>query len=384
MSFPILPVAVGAALLDAAVLLGALGLATQLRERGPSRELSAGRAVRAAGVMLAFSGLQMIVLTPLGLDLFGMIHLAYVALVVALPAAGALVMGLSVSGRILASRGARVLAGLALLGVPVGVYATFIAPFDLRVEAAHVTFAGDRRGSGAIRVGVLADLQTSEVSEYERAAVERMLALEPDVVVVPGDLYQGLAGRGPGFEAALPGFRALFKRLGGVPGGVFVTLGNVDFPERVEAMLAGTNARLLVNEVAAVRVRDRELSILGLELDVGSPQARGAIAAFSEGGAQGDVRVVVSHLPDAALLLTPRSRVDLVVAGHTHGGQVVVPGLGPPMTLTSVPRDVAAGGLGSIAGNAIYVSRGLGLERGQAPRIRFLCPPEITLLTLGG
>jgi predicted MPP superfamily phosphohydrolase len=44
---------------------------------------------------------------------------------------------------------------------------------------------------------------------------------------------------------------------------------------------------------------------------------------------------------------------------------------------------VAAGGLHAIDGNPIYVSRGVGCERGQAPRIRFFCPPEISLLTLG-
>jgi hypothetical protein len=87
--------------------------------------------------------------------------------------------------------------------------------------------------------------------------------------------------------------------------------------------------------------------------------------------------------PDVALGLRPGSRIDLVVAGHTHGGQVVLPGFGPPMTLSHVPRAVAAGGLHDLGGNAIYVSRGVGCERGQAPRIRFLCPPEVSLLEVG-
>ena len=80
--------------------------------------------------------------------------------------------------------------------------------------------------------------------------------------------------------------------------------------------------------------------------------------------------------------LLPQSRIDLVVSGHTHGGQIVVPFFGPIMTLSHVPRSVAAGGLHQIDGNYIYVSRGVGCERMQAPRIRFLCPPEISLLTL--
>jgi predicted MPP superfamily phosphohydrolase len=52
--------------------------------------------------------------------------------------------------------------------------------------------------------------------------------------------------------------------------------------------------------------------------------------------------------------------------------------------LTHVPRAVAAGGLHVLDGNRIYVSRGVGCERGPAPRIRLFCPPEVSLLTLRG
>ena len=95
-----------------------------------------------------------------------------------------------------------------------------------------------------------------------------------------------------------------------------------------------------------------------------------------------DVRIVMSHAPDTVLAMRGEPRADLIVAGHTHGGQIVVPGFGPPMTLSHVPRHIARGGLHTHAGRAIYVSRGIGLERRQAPRVRLLCPPEISVLTL--
>lgn len=68
----------------------------------------------------------------------------------------------------------------------------------------------------------------------------------------------------------------------------------------------------------------------------------------------------------------------------THGGQVQIPLFGAPLTLSSVARDVGSGGLHELEGRRIYVSRGVGCERGAAPRIRFLCPPEVSLLTLRG
>lgn len=71
--------------------------------------------------------------------------------------------------------------------------------------------------------------------------------------------------------------------------------------------------------------------------------------------------------------------VDLVLAGHTHGGQVVVPFFGPPYTASRLPRRYA-GGLNDYRGIPLHVSRGVGMERGFAPQVRFLCPPEICVV----
>ena len=57
-------------------------------------------------------------------------------------------------------------------------------------------------------------------------------------------------------------------------------------------------------------------------------------------------------------------------------------GFGPLVTMSDVPRDVARGGLHEVAGNPIYVSAGVGMERGSAPQVRLFCPPEIGVVTL--
>jgi predicted MPP superfamily phosphohydrolase len=96
----------------------------------------------------------------------------------------------------------------------------------------------------------------------------------------------------------------------------------------------------------------------------------------------GTIRILVAHRPDAVLDLAPDSRVDLTVAGHTHGGQIVLPGFGPLVTFSGVPRHVGAGGLHEIDGNPIYVGTGVGLERGQAPQVRLFCRPSIGIVEL--
>jgi predicted MPP superfamily phosphohydrolase len=89
----------------------------------------------------------------------------------------------------------------------------------------------------------------------------------------------------------------------------------------------------------------------------------------------------MTHRPDLIYDLDPRSPPDLVVAGHTHGGQVSVPLVGPLVNFQRLPLRYSSG-LHTVEGQRLYVSRGVGMERFEAPRVRFLCPPEITLITL--
>ena len=103
----------------------------------------------------------------------------------------------------------------------------------------------------------------------------------------------------------------------------------------------------------------------------GVPTALG-MAELERAPGERDLRLLLAHYPDTLLELARDSRVDLLVAGHTHGGQVQLPGLGPPITLSGVPRHMAAGGLSELDGRRVYISRGVGCERGWAPRLRLL------------
>jgi len=252
-----------------------------------------------------------------------------------------------------------------------------VAPDRLEVQEPTVALVG-RAGHEPLRIGVLADLQTRSVGPHEQEAVDRLLAARPDLILVPGDVYQGDPGSLPDQLGAL---RSLLGRLQ-APGGVFVVQGDVDPPGQLAQIFDGTGARLLRDEVVHLDVRDRHVTLAGLDLDVSTPSAGAALAALEGDAAGDDVRIVVAHRPDAVLRLPVPSRVDLVVAGHTHGGQVALPFVGPPMTLSAVPRAVAAGGLHEVDGRRIFVSKGVGMERGQAPPIRFGVTPDVGVLTV--
>ncbi|MCP3914004.1 MAG: phosphohydrolase [bacterium] len=359
-----------AALYAAAAVNVVVGLSCLL---GPPGRVTADRAALAACAVLAFSLAELLLLFHRGLSIFGVMHLAWLQIGWVVPACGvgvlvARALGRPVSNRALAigALGAGAFAGT--------VHAQFLCPRDLRLEAATLTLRGERAGNSPVRIGILADIQTDRVTDYERRAVRRLMDTEPDLILVPGDVFQGSRSQ---YDATEPELLELMASLH-APFGVYFAPGNTDSPFALERIFEGTDIVVLQHEQTRVQVRDRTLTIYGARDPIGLATPLRNL----EERRGNDVRIVLSHYPRAALDLSQDSRVDLVVAGHTHGGQVVLPFVGPPLTLSPMPRAIGAGGLHEHRGNAIYVSRGVGMERTDAPRIRFLCPPEVTVLTL--
>ena len=307
-----------------------------------------------------------------GLDGFTLIHVVYVVLTIGVPLAGVIVL-LFARER---SRAITAICLAALLAIPVGIYATHIEPFWLRTESVELTVDGVGE---KIRVGVLSDLQTTAIGTYENEAVDRLIALEPDIVLVPGDLYQFDPEL---FDERAPQFSELVRRLVDAVSIVFLVSGNTDTVAGLLAITEGTGAKVLDNQIETLVVNGNVVSVGGTTL-FGDERAAQRVADRLSGDDLAGVRILLAHKPDAIELLEGRS-VELLVAGHTHGGQVSLPFLGPPLTLSSVPRHVAAGGLHELDGTAVYVSTGVGRERDNAPQLRFGVRPSIGTVDLVG
>jgi predicted MPP superfamily phosphohydrolase len=242
-------------------------------------------------------------------------------------------------------------------------YAFRIEPFALEVSRHRVV---SDEISRPLRIAVLADLQTERIGEYELVVLRTVAALHPDLVIFSGD-YLHVGTRADYLEQALR-FGDAWRRVGLEPrlGGVAVG-GDVDPPGLWHWMFEGLPVRALRTTTT---VRLGELSVTGLSMsDSGDPslQVPGAPR----------LHIVVGHRPDFALGLVD---ADLLLAGHTHGGQVRLPGVGPLVTASRVPRSWAAGRTALTNDRTLIVSRGIGMERGYAPQLRFLCRPELVVV----
>jgi uncharacterized protein len=268
------------------------------------------------------------------------------------------------------------------VGTAAAVHALFVAPHDLRITRVDVPVRGLGEAFDGYTIVALADLHhwpTSSLRAIDRA-VNAANAERPDAIVLLGDYSVSMRTvRGANRALYEPALRAMTPSLSrlAAPDGVYAVLGNHDHyfdAGAVTRWLATTGARPLVNACATVRRGGDALVICGvddalfgrIDLDAASADAPDAPT------------VVLSHNPDGVLLLGDRRRVDLVLAGHTHGGQFVFPVVGALATHARVCTRAAASGWVPNERAPLYVSRGVGV---QMPG-RVGSPPEVVVVVL--
>ncbi len=229
-----------------------------------------------------------------------------------------------------------------------------------------------------LRIVHLSDIHVERTTRRERDLPALVAGLEPDLIALTGDY---LNASYTGDPRALADLRALLARLR-APGGVYGCLGTleVDPPELLRPVLAGAGVVLLEDQVAEVIVGGHRLWLAGIRC-TRDPAADGArLGDLLAGAPPGALKVVLYHMPD----LLPEAAalgVDLVLSGHTHGGQWRLPGFGALLTNSRYGKRYEAGHYRR-GETHLVVSRGLGMEGFGMPRARFFCPPEVVLITL--
>ncbi len=145
-------------------------------------------------------------------------------------------------------------------------------------------------------------------------------------------------------------------------------------PEIVAGALAQAGIQLLRNDGITIQSGQDSIYLAGIDSVCGGHPSPDS--AFAD--RRTDLTTIVAvHEPDYILELAPRFPVDLQLSGHSHGGQIRLPGVGP--LILPPMGEVFSMGLYRVGNAQVYTTRGIGTIRVNA---RFNCPPEVTAITL--
>ncbi len=242
---------------------------------------------------------------------------------------------------------------------------------DISLEQVTLPIAGLHSAFEGFTIAQLSDIH---LLPYTRPGFIRRVAaftnqLRPDLILLTGDYVWTNAGA---MDELAPILSSLNARHG-----VYGILGNHDYWLDVDAVIDGfhqARVPLLVNQHVTIARGDAHLLLVGL--DDGWAGHADLVAALD--GAPADTPVILAlHEPDLADIPAVNARCALQLAGHSHGGQVRVPGKGA-LVLPHLGRKYDMG-LYQVGEMWLYTNRGLGEI--SVP-LRINCPPEVTLFTL--
>lgn len=276
--------------------------------------------------------------------------------------------GLAIILRRLYRTGAIACAVLAVVIGVIGLDAFAVEPYWLEVSRVRVSTP---KLENPVKIVVLSDFQTDVWGEYERQALRMAMNQKPDLMLLPGDYLQEYNSER---RKKLTGqLNTFLKEIGfSAKLGVYAVGGDIEKPVPTSQWLQIFQGLPVTAFPETKTLELPQLCITGLTL--GDSRNTNLKIPKCE-----KFHIALGHAPDFAL---GNVRADLLVAGHTHGGQVRLPFFGPLMTLSQVPKKWAAGVTKLEGARTLVVSRGVGMERGKAPRVRFLCRPDLVVIDL--
>ncbi|HVB63953.1 MAG TPA: metallophosphoesterase [Nitrolancea sp.] len=250
-------------------------------------------------------------------------------------------------------------------------YALLIEPSELTVENVKVK----TNLPTGLRIGALSDFHLADHISQQRveAAVRQMQRLSPDVILLLGDYSTAMHTESViqrNVELALEILGTLDAPLG-----VYAILGNHDVSrglDDIATIIHRHGPVPLIDTGVVLSTHGEKFAIVGLAdaLQM-KPDPFGALGIVPKGVPY----LGLVHEPDAASKLLPQA--SLVLSGHSHGGQVRLPGIGAPV-LPQLGKRLPWG-LRRDSNTLVYTSRGVGMV---PPRIRINCRPELTLITI--
>lgn len=262
---------------------------------------------------------------------------------------------------------------LQILGTLLVIYAFWIEPhrIKLTVQKFGNPFSSD---DAAIRLVHLGDLHMERNTKREKRILELIDSIQPDLILFSGDILNlSFIKDSTAWHEA----RMFLSELH-APEGVYAVTGSpaVEIPEDYPKLIQGLPLTWLKDQFVNLSIQGRKLQLIGLECShqphIDFSRLKDLVKVDSD-----ITRILLYHSPD----LAPKAStldIDLQLSGHTHGGQVRLPFFGALFTGCLLGKRFESGRY-RVGKMTLYVTRGIGMEGAGAPRVRFLCPPEIVL-----
>jgi uncharacterized protein len=258
--------------------------------------------------------------------------------------------------------------GAAIAASPAAYYSAVYEPADLEVVSRTFRIRDLPARLDGLRVVQVSDLHMTSASTIHVQMVERVQALKPDAIFVTGDLVDT--------SSAVTDLVGLLGNLD-APAGIWAVPGNWDHTanaiDSLTTALPTAKVKLLINQSQPL---EDGLWIVGVDDPAsGNDQLDQAVKDVPSGVR----RLLLAHSPDIVPNLGGQT-FDLILAGHTHGGQINLPFLNGTWLKDGPTREYVQG-LYQVKGSPLYVNRGIGMT--TLP-VRIQCRPEITHITFHG
>lgn len=266
---------------------------------------------------------------------------------------------------------------LQFLGVLLVIYGFWIEPHYIQVTYQKLS-TPKFRPVRPIRLLHLGDLHIERITTRERQLNRLINDLKPDLILFSGDILNLSFRQEP---QAMEEARSILSGWA-APLGVFIVSGSpaVDLVDIFPKIILDLPLHWLDDERVTINFLGDAIDVIGLTC-THRPHEDGRRLNALIDTTLDHFTILLYHTPDLAPIAS-RSNIDLQLSGHTHGGQIRLPWFGALLTGSLYGKKFEAGRI-PVGNLLLYVTRGLGMEGAGAPRVRFLCPPEIILWEIG-
>jgi predicted MPP superfamily phosphohydrolase len=270
---------------------------------------------------------------------------------------------------------------LQVIGTLLVIYAFWIEPHTIHVTHQSLQTPKLAAGQPPIRVLHLGDLHIERITARERQLNALIRELKPDIILFSGDVLNLSYIEDPLAWAAARTVLSEWQ----APHGVFVVTGSpaVDMEHVFPRLVEDLPLRWLRDERVTITLGSQAIDVIGLTCTHKPFLDDPRLIPLAESVPQDRFTILLYHTPDLAPNADRTGRIDLQFSGHTHGGQIRLPGLGAFFAASLYGKRFEAGRY-QLANMTLYVTRGIGLEGKAAPRVRFLTSPEIILWEISG